>query len=189
MLTLNDRDIRTHLKGFLSNKKPHPIKVIEELRVHNGNAIADVVTIHQTMHCYEIKGDNDKIDRAIQQATYYNTSFPKITLVTTQKFAQLAEKKLPHFWGILICKHTSNGIKFFYLRKAKNNPFINKKFALLSLWKSELEELAKNYPNAQSKKLQNREIFATNISKIITLDNLKKDMSKMIAKRLAKADW
>lgn len=189
MSILNDQDIRKALIGFLTNKQPKPKKVLEELRVHNSNAIADVVTIHQSLHCYEIKGDNDSINRALQQAIYYNKSFPKITLVTTKKYEKLALKKLPHFWGIIICKHTSNSIVLSYLRKATNNPLIEKKSALLSLWKSELEEFAKELSITDLKKNQNRDIFASKISEVITLDKLKKGMSQKISNRIIKTDW
>lgn len=189
MTILNDRDIRTILIDFLSNKRPKPKKVIEELRVHNSNAIADVVTIHESLHCYEIKGDNDSISRAVQQAIYYNKSFPKITLVTTKKFEKLALEKLPTFWGIIICKHTSKGIILSYLRKAINNPLLEKKQALLSLWKSELEEFAEELSIINLKKSQNRDIYATEISKVITLEKLRKGMSQKIANRDTKTDW
>jgi hypothetical protein len=98
-IELNDYNIRQSLKNFLSLKHPKPIKIIDELRIHNGNAIADVVTIHKTMHCYEIKGDSDSITRAQQQAEFYNTFFPKITLVTTEKHYKNALKKIPVFLG------------------------------------------------------------------------------------------
>ncbi|MGB7402375.1 MAG: sce7726 family protein [Arcobacter sp.] len=186
---LNDYDIRYDLKSFLSQKHPRPIKIIEELRIHNGNAIADIVTIHNTMHCYEIKGDNDSIIRAKQQAEYYNTSFPKITLVTTEKHYKNALKKVPDFWGIILCKDNGNKTKFKYIRKSKLNPILDKRLALLSLWKSELEELAKNLNINNLKKSSNRDIFATRIAEDITLNTLKNNMSQIISKRETKNDW
>lgn len=189
MTILNDKDIRTVLIDFLNKKQPKPKKIIEELRVHNSNAIADVVTVHKSLHCYEIKGDNDSIYRALQQAVYYNASFPKITLVTTKKYETLALDKLPIFWGIIICKQTSKGIILSYLRKAINNPLIEKKRALLSLWKSELEEFAKELSISGLKNNQNRDIYATKISEVITLDMLTKGMSQKIADRIITVDW
>lgn len=188
-IILNDFNIRQHLKKFLSQKHPKPEKIIDELRIHNGNAIADVVTIHKTLHCYEIKGDSDSIARAQQQAEFYNTFFPKITLVTTEKHYKNALKKIPFFWGIIICKLTSDGIKFEYLRKSKSNLTINKKLALLSLWKSELEELSKELNIQNLKKNNTRDIFATKISQKITLETLKKNTSQIILKRDSKNNW
>jgi hypothetical protein len=98
-------------------------------------------------------------------------------------------KRFLFFWGILICKKTPDGIKFRYIRKSKINPMINKKLALLSLWKSELEELAENLDIQNIKKSGNRDIFATKISQGITLDILNHTMSKLISKREPKNDW
>ena len=85
MRLLNDIDIRVALIEKLQSMPTKPKAVIEELRVHNGNAIADVVALYKEAHCFEIKGDGDKIERIVTQGRFYDFSFRKITLVTTTK--------------------------------------------------------------------------------------------------------
>lgn len=188
-MILNDVNIRKPLINFLNNRVPKPLKIIEELRVHNGNAIADIVTVHKTMHCYEIKGDNDNVYRAIEQGIFYNKSFPKITLVTTEKYAKISLSKIPSFWGIIIVSYQNREISFKYLRKAKYNPFMEKKSALLSLWKDELIDIANELSVETIKKSFNREKYALEISKSITLEKLQSCMSNKIANRTIKVDW
>lgn len=181
MIKLNDKDIRIHLIKFLNKYKPK--KIVEELRVHNGNAIADVVTVNNILHCYEIKGDNDSIIRAVKQAEFYNKCFPKITLVTTENHFNNAVSKIPFFWGIIICKYTEDGVVFTYRRRSSYNPFLDKKQALLTLWKKELEEISKEFLQIKINRNLSREIYANEISKIITKNDLSFFISKSIHNR------
>lgn len=135
---LNDSDIRPSLIEFLNSRSKKPRRILQELHVHRGNAIADVVTVHSEAHCYEIKGDRDKIDRLARQGDYYNKVFSKITLVTTESKLEEALKKTPAFWGVVIAYKIGKVIKFKYIRKTSPNPFFDKKLALATLWKSEL---------------------------------------------------
>lgn len=140
-MTLKDQQIRMALIAKLKNASLPPKAIIEELRVHNGNAIADVVALYSEAHCYEIKGETDKIARVSRQSRFYDFSFRKITLVTTQNHQINAEKYSPAHWGIIIAHHNTDSIKFKHYRKARNNPKFNKELALMTLWKSEMLSL------------------------------------------------
>lgn len=137
-MLLNDRQIREALIAKLENQLPKPKAVIEELRVHNGNAIADVVALHNDAHCYEIKGVNDKIERVAIQGNFYNSAFRKITLVTTENHLKKALKITPKYWGIIISSYDEKKLLMKYHRGARVNPDFNKELALLTLWKSEM---------------------------------------------------
>lgn len=140
---LNDPLIRAALVSRLRNAYPQPKAVIEELRIHNGNAIADVVAIHREAHCYEIKGDGDKVERIAQQGVYYNLAFRKVTLVTTSKHMSKAIKIAPDHWGVLEAKCNSKGVVVFKpVRQALKNPSFDKQVALLTLWRDELFDIA-----------------------------------------------
>lgn len=69
-IVLNDKELREALKDWLFRKSMKPKKIIEELSVNNGLAIADVVAIYKDLHCFEIKGDNDKIERALNKVCH-----------------------------------------------------------------------------------------------------------------------
>lgn len=177
---LNDKEIRKDFINFLDRKNPKPEKIIEEFRLHGGNVIADVIAIYDTPHVFEIKGDNDKIDRVVDQAFYYNLSAPRLSLVTTEKHLDKAIQILPNFWGILVAK-SGNPTTFSYCRGAKTNPLFRKELSLLSLWKEELEALARKNTINIDKKANRRkmaEIIASCSSKNAVISNLKLAMLK-----------
>src|SRR5688572_30156074 len=141
MMELNDHIIREALLRKLVRQKCPPRAVLEELHVHNGNAIADVVTLHSEAHCYEIKGATDRIERIAVQATYFNAAFRRITLVTTACKLGRALKLAPPFWGIMVAIEDRGTIRFRHCRSAQINPCFERRTAAMTLWKSEMLEL------------------------------------------------
>jgi hypothetical protein len=149
-MELNDSRIREALLRKLARQKTQPRAVLEELHVHNGRAIADVVTLHAEAHCYEIKGATDRIERITVQGTYYNAAFRRITLVTTESNLRQAWKLAPQFWGILVAIEDEGSVRFRHVRAAKLNPKFEKLSAAMTLWKSEMLELVPG-PGAERK--------------------------------------
>ncbi|HEX2852256.1 MAG TPA: sce7726 family protein [Opitutaceae bacterium] len=139
-MTLNDARIREALLRKLAKQKARPRAVLEELHVHNGRAIADVVTLHAEAHCYEIKGATDRIERIVAQGAYYNAAFRRITLVTTECNLKRARKLAPRFWGIIVAVDDGE-VRLRHVRAAKFNPNFEKQSAAMTLWKSEMLEL------------------------------------------------
>ena len=142
-MNLNDARIREALLRKLARQKAQPRAVLEELHVHNGRAIADVVSLHSEAHCYEIKGATDRIDRITVQGTYYNAVFRRITLVTTVCNLRRAQKLAPQFWGIMVAIEQGETVRFRHVRAARRNPRFEKQSAAMTLWKSEMLELVR----------------------------------------------
>ena len=140
-MNLNDATIREALLRKLERQKSRPRAVIEELHVHNGKAIADVVTLHSEAHCYEIKGATDRIERITAQGVYYNAAFRRITLVTTECNLRRALRLVPRFWGIMVAIVDGVAVRFRHVRAARLNPNFEKQSAAMTLWKSEMLEL------------------------------------------------
>lgn len=139
---LNDSRIREALLRKLA--KTQPRGVLEELHVYNGRAIADVVTLHSEAHCYEIKGQNDRIERITAQGGFYNAAFRRITLVTTECNLKRARKLAPRFWGIILAVDDTGAVRFRHVRAAQLNPRFEKQTAAMTLWKSEMLELVED---------------------------------------------
>ena len=166
MSQLNDLDIRIPLINELNARINRPKAVIEELRVHNGNAIADVVALYKNAHCYEIKGDNDKISRITEQGRYFDYTFRRITLVTTKKHLKNSKKVAPEYWGIKVAQTLDGKVKFKSIRNAKNNPNFQKDLALLTLWKDEmLDIISEENVNKKSSRQRLAELISQNKKK------------------------
>lgn len=136
MSKLTDKEIRAALKSYLNSGSP--IAVLEEVRVHNGNAVADVVAVYEVAHCYEIKGETDELRRIQKQGPFYDQVFKNITLVTTANHLTAALRIAPQHWGILIAEWGRGGVEFRAIRSAGGSTAFDKELALLTLWKSEL---------------------------------------------------
>lgn len=178
---LHDKDIRKHLIQKLERQPVRPKAIIEELRVHNGNAIADVVAIYREAHCYEIKGDGDKIERILEQGQFYNLAFSKISIVTTQRHLDKAISLAPHYWGIILTTNRDEEIIFKYIRKAKSNKYFNKKIALLTLWKSEMLYLIQN--DIKKNQRLTRDDLTTRISEEKSKKEISEDISISLLSR------
>jgi hypothetical protein len=161
---LKDKEIRTALLAHLMNRSPRPARVVEELSVDDGNAIADVVACYRELHCYEIKGQTDNVRRVLAQSEFYSRSFPKLTLVTTENHLNWALRNMPEHWGVMLVKAQGERVIFRYVRKAKSNSLFCKRKALMMLWKAELATLASAHPQVTLKKSFTRADIAEQIS-------------------------
>ncbi|WP_410087669.1 sce7726 family protein [Variovorax sp. N23] len=179
MAQLSDKSIRATLISHLRGRSAVPRAVLEEVRVHNGNAIADVVAIHRSAHCYEIKGQTDTVARILRQGAFYDQAFERITLVTTDNHVAQAAALAPCHWGmILATSDASDCVKLRYLRKATVSPSFNKQVALLTLWKSELLAMCSD----RDKKLER--LNRANLSELVAQTNAARDVSERIAEFL-----
>lgn len=163
-MKLNDKEIRGAFNERL-RKLQGSMKIIEELNVANGRAIADIVTVSKHTHCYEIKGENDKIERLIRQSKFYDLAFNKITLITTSNHIKKAVLTVPKYWGIIEVKFDSGKVKFVYVRKSEINPLFDKAISLQTLWKSELLKIAENQNFCNITKYKSRDFIIDEIIK------------------------
>lgn len=170
-IVLKDKEIRAALIPLLMNRSPRPARLVEELSIDNGNAIADVVTCHREMHCYEIKGQTDNVRRVLKQSRFYSKSFPKLTLVITPNHLSWALKNMPSYWGILVAQSKVDRVILRYVRKSRNNSLFCKRDALMMLWKTELTDIANAHPNVAFKKSFSREEIANQISSKVSRDS------------------
>ncbi|WP_288408761.1 sce7726 family protein [Acinetobacter soli] len=144
MTLLNDAEIRPQLISWLNGKAIKPQLILNEVTISDGSARPDIIAIYSYSHCYEIKGDNDQIERISKQLAYYQASFKKNTLITTHKHLKKALELLPSFWGIVVAIPLDNkSIIFKYARKSSYNPFYRKDIASKILWKEEMQKLLK----------------------------------------------
>lgn len=158
MIELNDKHIREAFIKRLQRSQHTPRAIIEELRVHNGNAIADIVSLHKEAHCYEIKGQGDKIERAIEQGRFYDKAFRKVSLITSPNHLKKAERLTPRHWGLIEAKEKKGRIIFRYVRAAKVSSNFEKNTALLTLWKAELLDLAEDVTTAKLDKSSRQQL-------------------------------
>lgn len=181
-MLLNDKNIRSAFISRLNRMSKKPEKILQELSVANGYAIADIVSVNNMLHCYEIKGETDKIERITKQSKYYDLAFNKITLITTSNHLNRSLLLIPKHWGVIeaIYSEKENRIIFKHHRKAANNINIDKFIAIQTLWKSEMLNISDSLGVSFLNKEKNRDFIASKISN----ENNKDSISKMISEQL-----
>lgn len=170
---LDDKTIRSALISMLERKAQKPKLIVEELGVHNGNAIVDVVAVYKALHGFEIKGETDNVSRVAKQSVFYNVSLPKLTLVTTQNHLGWALRNLPEYWGVILATKGMDGVvRLSHKRPAMHNPSFSKATSLLMLWKAELlgPQFQRHEPIVR--KSDSRAELATKIAASFTKDQI-----------------
>jgi hypothetical protein len=180
---LNDQTIRSEFKSHLLRRANKPRILVEELRIHDGNAIADIVAIYDFMHGYEIKGESDKVSRITVQSGYYNTSFSYLTLITTENHLQWAIENIDSFWGIIVAFNGGTRIKFRHIRGAKSNPLFSTKKSLSMLWRDELMNVGTIINQCSIRKNDSRSVLADKITTLLNKSKAVELLSSAIIKR------
>ena len=171
MSFLLDKDIRDIFSTHYKKKFPNS-NLLNEVRINNGLAIADLVSVgEKTFHCYEIKSDRDKITRIIDQSKYFDIAFNKISLITTVAHQKRALDIIPDYWGLIIVSNTPK-IKIRYIRKASFSPLFSKQKTLLTLWRDELLGimLMKNIIEKPTNKFSRNELINILCTKLSTTE-------------------
>ena len=182
MQKLKDKEIRQALIVNLGRRANPPRATLEEVHVCNGNAIADVVAVYKKMHCYEIKGETDSINRIVRQSEFYDQAFPLISLVTTANHLRRAETIVPKHWGIVLAISSHKAfVTFKHVRGAARNPSYLPEIALLSLWRSELI----SFPNSSNASLDkmNRQKIAALIASSARVSVINESVGQALAAR------
>jgi hypothetical protein len=164
-----------------------PRAILEEVRVHNGNAVADVIAVHRAAHCYEIKGETDTLNRLVRQASYYDRAFRRITLVTTENHLPQVRALAPAYWGVVVARAAERAPRLRYWRKATDSPLFDKRVALLTLWKRELLSMCLSADAALEK--MSRYGLTALISDSDSAENVSERIAEALVNRQTASGW
>lgn len=152
LVPTNDLIIRSALmealrKLYAQDKK---LRIIEELGVSHGTARIDIAVVNGIMHGYEIKSDQDTLQRLPEQMNIFNTVFDKVTLVVGKSHLYNAINIIPDWWGIIVAKADSNGsIIFNIIREGENNKGQDSVSIARLLWREEALKILEETGKAQ----------------------------------------
>ena len=155
-----DKDIRKVLyKKFLTTKEftnDSSTLVIDEFDVCRGSSRVDIAVINGKIHGYEIKSEQDTLERLPSQMNDYNKVFDKVTIVTGEKYVDKVFDIIPDWWGISYVTTKNNNLILKRKRTAKINKDINILNLLQLLWKDELIKLLNLHGITKGLKSKNR---------------------------------
>lgn len=116
--------------------------VIDELGLHHGSCRADIAVVNGRMIGYEIKGETDTLIRLREQVRAYNAVFDQATVITTARHRQTVLRKIPRWWGVIICHSTPRQqITFETWRAGTMNERVDSLAVAQLLWRNEAAEM------------------------------------------------
>lgn len=177
----SDKVLRAYLKA---NHLPDGLRAVDEINTYWSRA--DVVTIGDELHGYEIKSSADSLNRLKQQVVDYDQFFNRNTLVTTSRHEKRALGMLPAHWGFILAQPSADGesvAAFDVIYEAEPNPHQDLKAMLSLTWCDELRAFLRSHNLrgcASKNQMMNRiiETFDNTIIKAFVCQTL-----------LARPDW
>lgn len=157
---MQDKDIRKLLHPYLKkeNKKYKDTIIVDEFDLCSGLSRIDVAVVNGVIHGYEIKSEEDTLNRLPNQINCYNKSLEKISIITNKSHLKQIRKLVPNWWGVLLIKNDGKKKTVTELRKAKSNPQLDADSLLQILWKDELVSIIDKYEIDISVHLNKRKI-------------------------------
>ena len=129
---MNDPEIRARLYPLLLGGV-----VIDELPT--GTTRADVVHVTPAfMHGYEVKGDNDTLQRVENQLRCYAEVYDFVTFVVTEKHLAKLLPRLPEWVGVLVAEATTTTLRPH--RAARYNATVQAAPLAGLLWVEEIKQ-------------------------------------------------
>lgn len=139
-----DAEIRAelHKKKFDRYAEREDVLVVNELGLAHAKSRIDIAIINGCIHGYEIKSDKDNLIRFASQLDTYRRTLSKLTVVSASKHIPEILDKLPTWCGLIEVKiGPRGGIHFITLRRAEQNPDVERTMMAHLLWHSEATEL------------------------------------------------
>lgn len=147
LMKVYDKDIRNVLINKISKQQefiadPTSI-VVHEMDICFGCARVDIAVINGKIHGFEIKSEQDNLERLSTQVEYYNKMFDTVTLVTSEKHFSKAIDIIPEWWGLDSVAKSNESVYINQQRAPQENEEIEIIYLSQLLWKDELLELLK----------------------------------------------
>lgn len=173
---MRDMDIRQALFRMLwAHHEGEPDAfILEELGLCQGSAIVDVAAVNGDIHGFEIKSENDTLQRLPAQQEVYSKTLERMTIVTTKKHIDGVREKVPHWWGILQAEKKNSMINLKEVRPPKANPGIHPYSLAQLLWRDEALEILDNMGLSKGLRSKPRALLWEKLVECLPLDRLAK---------------
>jgi len=132
---VNDRDIRLALREGL--KAIPDSLVVEEMGLCQGSVRIDIAVIGRTLDGYEIKSEQDTLDRLAAQQEIYSRALDYVTVVTNEPHIEQILSRVPTWWGITEAKLRDGRVCFHTIRDGSTNPTLDPLAMVQLLWRNE----------------------------------------------------
>lgn len=181
-----DFDIRLPLKKYLSQEYANTKSIIiDEFCICWGDARVDLAVVNSKFHGYEIKSDNDTLERLPRQIDFYGKVFDTMSIVCSKKWVSRARGLIPYWWGIIIAEEDSSGQVILHRRRKE---YLNKKTDTRSIleltWKNEAIGILAQHNAARGFRNKPRYDIWDHIMEILDKKSIHKAVRESIRERI-----
>src|SRR5271157_1351719 len=159
---MNDALIREnfHRKVLGRYHSAPDVLVIDELGLKHGKCRADIALVNGWLIGYEIKSDEDSLDRLDEQVQIYSAVFDRATIIVGEKHAEAVRSLVPIWWGIVVGHHRlGREISFQTIRTARLNKRVHPYAVAQLLWSIEAASILEGLGDAPSVLRQRRSVL------------------------------
>lgn len=155
---MRDLDVRRVLNKEIMSLFPYDPEplIINELGICQGQARIDIAVINGNIHGFEIKSENDTLERLPSQLEIYNKVLETMTIVTSEKHLDKAEEIVPQWWGIIKASQTHDEVNLKQIRKGRKNPSIDPFSLVQLLWHDEALSILEKHKMADGVRSKTR---------------------------------
>jgi hypothetical protein len=180
---MREADIKRALTLHLESSVRYPTGVfLEELEINGGEIRADLVHLHDDIHCYEIKSDTDTLRRLANQGSRYSRAFDLVTLVVAERHLAKALPMLPSWWGVLLVREVE-GVSFEQVRAA--TPHLQHRSEVIAslLKRDEALQVLEEIGTVKGWKSKSLYLIQDYLAQVLTLDDLRRHVRNSLLKR------
>jgi len=183
---MREIDIRKSLNNKVLSLFPEESEaiVVNEFGICQGEARIDLAVINGHIHGFEIKSENDTLDRLPSQQAVYNKVFDTLTIVTGDKYIEKVTNDIPLWWGIMRAHQKGNHVALDTVRECKDNPQIDSYSLVQLLWQNEAIAILEKYQLAKGLKNKPRRYVWAALADNFSI----RELSQLVRETLKKRD-
>lgn len=173
---MNDALIREnfHRKVLGRYHSAPDVLVVDELGLKHGRCRADIALVNGRLFGYEIKSDEDSLDRLDQQVELYSAVFDRATIIVGGRHLKAVHSLVPKWWGIVVGKlRSERDVSFRTLRRAGSNKRVDPYAVAQLLWSSEAASILQELGEAPSVLRQRRSLLYERLVSLLNLAELR----------------
>jgi hypothetical protein len=171
---MRDRDIRDAL--WLQLEAEHEgdddTLMLDELSLCHGSTRVDLAVINGEIHGYEVKSERDTLERLEAQASIYNSTLNRVTLVTAGKHFDKTMSIVPEWWGLSLARLKGSAVEIETVRSAELNPSIDPVSLATLLWRDEALAALESVGCARGVRGKSRDIVYGRLADSFRLEDL-----------------
>ena len=183
---MNDLLIRKsfHRKKLWRHHANKDTLVVDELGLLHGKARADIAVINGHLMGFEIKSDDDSLNRLNEQVEAYSAVFDRVTLVVGARHATSVPRVVPDWWGVIVCTAGQRGaVHFRTLRKAVINTHVDPVSVARLLWRNEAAEVLKRKDVSSGILRKPRAVLYEYLADMLDIDELREMVREYLKNR------